>query len=87
MEELQAFADLFDSPAIVGGDYMYMCSLRYVLETWSLGRIEIDIFRENYLILPQECYRMKVCQALKIAGYAYKVVGSNGFLDIKRNMI
>lgn len=87
MEELQAFAEIFDSPAVFGGDYMYMCGLRYVLETWSLGRIEIDIFRENYLILPQKGHRMKVCQALKSAGYAYNVVGVNGFLNIKRNMI
>ena len=87
MAELLPFIKLFDCPAAIGGDYIYMSGgWRYVLPTWNLGRIEIDIFLENYLLLPEENHRRAVYEILNKAGYFYQVVGDREFINIKRKM-
>lgn len=83
--ELQPFVDLFDCPAAIGGDYMFMAGgWRYVLPTWSIGRIEVDIFTENYLLLPEDKHRREVYDRLNKAGYYYQIIGEMEFINIKR---
>lgn len=83
--ELDVFAEIFDCPGAIGGDSIYMAGgWRYVLPTWSMGRIEIDIFRENYLLLPEQDHRLEVYDRLNKAGYYYQIIGEQEFINIKR---
>ena len=83
--ELEVFAEIFDCPGAVGGDSIYMAGgYRYVLPTWRLGRIEIDIYRENYLLLPEQDHRLEVYERLNKAGFYYQIIGEKEFINIKR---
>ena len=87
LKELQQFVELFDCPAAIGGDYLFMNGgWRYLLPTWSHGYIEIDIFRENYLLLPEPHKRTEVYDILNKAGYYYQIVGEQEFINIKRKV-
>ena len=85
MKELDKFIVLFDAPGIIGGDYMFMSSCwRYVIPTWDYGRIEVDVFKENYLLLPEQEHRIHICDRLKTAGYLFQIIGELKFINIKR---
>ena len=87
LAELQPFAELFDCPTAIGGDYLFMNGgWRYLLPTWRHGAIEIDIFRENYLLLPEDNHRREVYEILNQAGYYYQIIGEKEFINIKREI-
>lgn len=84
-KELDKFVVLFDAPGIIGGDYMFMPSgWRYVIPTWDYGRIEVDVFKENYLLLPEQKHRKNICKKLSQAGYSFQLIGELQFINIKR---
>lgn len=85
-KELESLEELFDCPKAIGGDYMFMSTaLRYVLFTWSVGRIEVDILSTHFLLLPEETYRDAIYARLNNAGYYYQIVGDLQFIKIKRH--
>ena len=85
MKELDKFIVLFDAPGIIGGDYMFMSNCwRYVIPTWDYGRIEVDVFKENYLLLPEQKHRIHICNRLNTAGYSFQIIGELKFINIKR---
>lgn len=78
--------ELFDCPKAIGGDYMFMSTaLRYVLFTWSVGRIEVDVLSTHILLLPEDTYRDAIYARLNNAGYYYQIVGDSQFIKIKRH--
>ena len=85
ISELWPLADLLDAAAILGSDYTIPSSCgRFVLPTWSYGRVEVDLFTDVMLILPEEEYRKDVCMKLERLFVTYDVVGELQFIRIKR---
>lgn len=85
-KELESLEELLDCPKAIGGDYMFMSTaLRYVLFTWSVGRIEVDVLPTHFLLLPEETYREAIYARLNNAGYYYQIVGDLKFIKIKRH--
>ena len=85
-KELESLEELLDCPKAIGGDYMFMSTaLRYVLFTWSVGRIEVDVLSTHFLLLPDETYRDAIYARLNNAGYYYQIVGDLQFIKIKRH--
>lgn len=85
-KELESLEELLDCPKAIGGDYMFMSTaLRYVLFTWSVGRIEVDVLSTHFLLLPEDTYRDAIYARLNNAGYYYQIVGDLKFIKIKRH--
>lgn len=57
---------------------------RYWMKTEKFGYVEVDIFRENILLLPKDRFFQHIQLKLQKSGIAFSIIGDNNYIDIDK---